>query len=65
MNRCYVSEQIANHCNEPEPEYCLKDGGELTQTGHLEHRIDVAELECDDCGQVHWYDLEDGLELAE
>ena len=40
MNRCYVSEQIAKHCNEPEANECPKCGGSMT--------CDDAGLACDD-----------------
>ena len=47
MTRCYVSEQIAAHCDDPEPTYCPECESEMTCD-------DVGDLECDDieCGHV-------------
>jgi len=47
MTRCYVSEQIADHCNEPEEIYCPECDGTMTSD-------DDADLVCDDieCGHV-------------
>ena len=40
MTRCYVSEQIAEHCNQPEPVECPNCNSSMTD--------DEGDLVCDD-----------------
>ncbi len=40
MTRCYVSEQIAAHCNQPEPAECPRCNSSMTD--------DEGDLVCDD-----------------
>ena len=40
MNRCYVSEQISAHCDEPEPAECPRCNSAMTE--------DNGDLVCDD-----------------
>jgi len=45
MTRCYVSEQIARHCNEPEETECPLCSGGMTIDND-------GDLVCDECGHL-------------
>ncbi len=45
MTRCYVSEQIANHCNQPEEAECPECGSSMTYDND-------GDLACDECEHV-------------
>ena len=46
MDRCYVSEQIAEHCNQPEPIECPECNGGMTQNDDGDYICDDSE-NCD------------------
>lgn len=54
---CYISKQIAEHCDEPKPLICPECGSEHGTINNVEER-----LECESCGSSFWLD---DLELIE
>ena len=54
MTRCYISEQIAAHCNEPDTESCERCDGTITIS--IEGGYDVLICDDEDCGHKVWAD---------
>lgn len=49
---CYVSNQIADYCNEPEAEECTECASSVTASMEGGYEI----LICDNCGHKVWAD---------
>ncbi|MCP4987612.1 MAG: hypothetical protein GY928_16600 [Colwellia sp.] len=52
MSNCYISNQIADYCNEPEADECPECGAEMTISQEGGYEV----LCCDKCDYKVWAD---------